>query len=212
MCGIFTLRARYTPSFLDVVPFYRKARNLRTSGGPSFSQPASTNLSTLSKCLCRSLRFLSSIKMFGKRSFASSKDRSGKIQKQSKRSFRDAAELKQKQKKMVEKLDARKDSPMMEATSPSLTSAIVTVVVGPDQRLFAAHEDVLSHAPFFAQALLDNPSNPLSSPYAPSFLAANRCASVLVKSFIHHYERCPDLCGRFWGIWTHAFSAAVSCG
>jgi len=91
--------------------------------------------------------------MFGKRSFASSKDRSGKIQKQSKRSFRDAAELKQKQKKMVEKLDARKDSPMMEATSPSLTSAIVTVVVGPDQRLFAAHEDVLSHAPFFAQAL-----------------------------------------------------------
>lgn len=92
--------------------------------------------------------------MFGKRSFASSKDRSGKIQKQPKRSFRDASDLKQKQKKMVEKLDVRKDSPMMEqATSPSLTSAIVTVVVGPDQRLFAAHEDVLSHAPFFAQAL-----------------------------------------------------------
>ena len=66
------------------------------------------------------------------------------------------------------------------------------------------------HRTFFAQALLDNPSNPLSSPYAPSFLAANRCASVLVKSFIHHYERCPDLCARFWGIWTHAFSAAVS--
>lgn len=92
--------------------------------------------------------------MFGKRSFASSKDRSGKIQKQPKRSFRDASDLKQKQKKMVEKLDARKDSPMMEqSVSPSLTSAIVTVVVGPDQRLFAAHEDVLSHAPFFAQAL-----------------------------------------------------------
>lgn len=92
--------------------------------------------------------------MFGKRSFASSKDRSGKIQKQPKRSFRDASDLKQKQKKMVEKLDARKDSPMMEqSVSPSLTSAIVTVVVGPDQRLFAAHEDVLSHAPFFAHAL-----------------------------------------------------------
>lgn len=63
---------------------------------------------------------------------------------------------------------------------------------------------------FFAQALLDNPTNPLSSPYAPSFLAANRCASVLIKSFIHHYERCPDLCGRFWGMWTHAFSSAAS--
>ncbi|KAJ3528129.1 hypothetical protein NM688_g8035 [Phlebia brevispora] len=68
------------------------------------------------------------------------------------------------------------------------------------------------HRTFFAQALLDNPTNPLSSPYAPSFLAANRCASVLIKSFIHYYERCPDLCGRFWGIWTHAFSAAIILG
>ena len=65
------------------------------------------------------------------------------------------------------------------------------------------------HRTFFAQVLLDHPQNPLSSPYAPSFLAANRCASVLIKSFIHYYERCPDLIGRFWGIWTHAFSAAV---
>lgn len=66
------------------------------------------------------------------------------------------------------------------------------------------------HRTFFAQALLDHPENPLSSPYAPSFLAANRCASVLIKSFLHYFERCPDLIGRFWGIWTHAFSAAVS--
>ena len=65
------------------------------------------------------------------------------------------------------------------------------------------------HRTFFAQALLDHPENPLSSPYAPSFLAANRCASVLIKSFLHYYERCPDLIGRFWGIWTHSFSAAV---
>jgi len=91
--------------------------------------------------------------MFGKRSFANSKERSGKISKQSKRSFRDASELKHKQRKVAEKLEARKDSPMMESVSPSLTSAIVTVVVGHDQRLFAAHEDVLSHAPYFAQAL-----------------------------------------------------------
>ncbi len=87
--------------------------------------------------------------MFGKRSFASSKDRSGKITKQPKRSFREAS----KQKVIVEKMDVRKDSPMMESVSPSLTSAIVTVVVGPDQRLFAAHEDVLCHSPFFAEVL-----------------------------------------------------------
>jgi len=90
--------------------------------------------------------------MFGKRSFASSKDRSGKITKQPKRSFRETT----KQKHMIEKMDARMDSPMMESgLSPSLTSPIVTMVVGPDQRLFAAHEDVLSHSPFFASALRD---------------------------------------------------------
>jgi hypothetical protein len=90
--------------------------------------------------------------MFGKRSFASSKDRSGKITKQPKRSFRETS----KQKHMLEKMDAsRMDSPMMESVSPSLTSAIVTMIVGPDQRLFAAHEDVLCHSPYFASALRD---------------------------------------------------------
>ena len=106
--------------------------------------------------------------MFGKRSFASSKDRSGKITKQPKRSFRESS----KQKHMLEKLDARKDSPVSErygpvavdigspapdmrlnSVSPNLTSAIVTIIVGHDQRLFAAHEDVLSHSPYFAEAL-----------------------------------------------------------
>ncbi|KAL9116102.1 MAG: hypothetical protein Q9227_000471 [Pyrenula ochraceoflavens] len=37
--------------------------------------------------------------------------------------------------------------------SPQLTSQIVTLVVGPEQRLFAAHEDVLSLSPFFQAAL-----------------------------------------------------------
>ncbi|KAH9928041.1 hypothetical protein B0H21DRAFT_700397, partial [Amylocystis lapponica] len=68
------------------------------------------------------------------------------------------------------------------------------------------------HRTFFAQALLDHPESPPSSPYAPSFLAANRCASILVKSFIHHHERSGELCSRFWSIWTHAFSSAVILG
>ena len=98
-----------------------------------------------------------------KRSFAS-KDRVGKITKPAKRSFNE------KQQKMLEKMD----SPMVEryrgrarmrqdeeltspspSLSPSLTSAIITVVVGHDQRLFAAHEDVLSHSPLFAAAIRD---------------------------------------------------------
>ena len=35
--------------------------------------------------------------------------------------------------------------------SPSLTSAIVTLCVGREQRLFAAHEDVLRHSPYFGE-------------------------------------------------------------
>lgn len=101
-----------------------------------------------------------------KRSFTS-KDRVGKITKQSKRSFRDT----EKQKVYVEKHmgspvpQARYVAanagwhpswltfPFRSAPSPSLTSAIITVVVGKEQRLFAAHEDVLSHSPYFASAL-----------------------------------------------------------
>jgi hypothetical protein len=37
--------------------------------------------------------------------------------------------------------------------SSALTSPIITMVVGQDQRLFAAHEDVLSISPYFRTAL-----------------------------------------------------------
>jgi hypothetical protein len=82
-----------------------------------------------------------------KRSFGS-KDRVGKLVKPQKRSLRD--HIKQK---MVESLDSQKP---VESGSPALTSAIITIVVGQEQRLFAAHEDVLSHSPFFASACRDH--------------------------------------------------------
>lgn len=59
------------------------------------------------------------------------------------------------------------------------------------------------HRSFFAQAMLDHPINPLRSPYAPSFLAAYRCASGVIKSSLNYHERYPQLCGRFWAVWTH---------
>ncbi|KAK7470755.1 hypothetical protein VKT23_002174 [Stygiomarasmius scandens] len=68
------------------------------------------------------------------------------------------------------------------------------------------------HRSFFAQAMLDHPVNPLRSLYAPSFLAAYRCASGIIKSCLNHYERFPELCCRWWGIWTHLFSAAIIVG
>ncbi|KAF9452456.1 hypothetical protein P691DRAFT_697077 [Macrolepiota fuliginosa MF-IS2] len=68
------------------------------------------------------------------------------------------------------------------------------------------------HRSWFAQAMLDHPINPLRSPYAPSFLAAYRCASGVIKSTLNHFDRFPELCCRWWGIWTHLFSAAIIVG
>jgi len=82
-----------------------------------------------------------------KRSFGN-KDRVGKLVKPQKRSLRD--HIKQK---MVESLDSQMP---VDSGSPALTSAIITIVVGQEQRLFAAHEDVLSHSPFFAAACRDH--------------------------------------------------------
>ncbi|KAI0915694.1 hypothetical protein AcV5_003545 [Taiwanofungus camphoratus] len=68
------------------------------------------------------------------------------------------------------------------------------------------------HRTYFAQTLLEKPTNPLSSPFAPSFLAANRSASTFLKTFAHHYEGSSELSSRFWNMWTHAFSAAMIRG
>lgn len=45
------------------------------------------------------------------------------------------------------------DSLESPSVGSSLTSPIITLVVGREQRLFAAHEDVLSHSTYFATAL-----------------------------------------------------------
>jgi hypothetical protein len=93
------------------------------------------------------------------------KDRVGKLQKPQKRSFRE--HVKQK---MVDSLgspplasyapsvdrDVHVGNHLRRSTSPALASPIITVVVGPEKRLFAAHEDVLSHSPRLAAALRDS--------------------------------------------------------
>lgn len=87
-----------------------------------------------------------------KRSFVGSKDRVNKARKISKHSFRDDA----KQRIREALNDATPDtSPSIGGGSPKLNSAIITVAVGKDQRLFAAHEDVLTRSPWFAEACRD---------------------------------------------------------
>ncbi|KDQ57817.1 hypothetical protein JAAARDRAFT_276298 [Jaapia argillacea MUCL 33604] len=68
------------------------------------------------------------------------------------------------------------------------------------------------HRNFFAQVLLDYPDNPLASPYAPSYLAVTRTASVVIKSHVHYFERCPELCTRVRFFFTHLFSSSVIMG
>ncbi|KAJ5735363.1 uncharacterized protein N7483_000488 [Penicillium malachiteum] len=83
-----------------------------------------------------------------KRSFTSksftSKSRAGKTAKASKKKYDEQA--KEKMQEKVEKVDHP-------PTGSALTSPIITMVVGQEQRLFAAHEDVLSISPYFRTAL-----------------------------------------------------------
>ncbi|PSK55882.1 hypothetical protein B9Z65_4760 [Elsinoe australis] len=81
--------------------------------------------------------------------FKRSSDRVGKLRKPSKRSFKDDAKA-----RLREELNTAAGPPSA-GSSPRLNSAIVTIVCGPDQRLFAAHEDVLMRSPFFAAACKD---------------------------------------------------------
>lgn len=89
-----------------------------------------------------------------KRSFGSNKDRKdrvSKLTKPQKKSFREHI-----MQKMARSLEGEDANDMLDpSTSPALTSAIITVVVGQEERLFAAHEDVLSFSPFFAAACKD---------------------------------------------------------
>ncbi|KAI9682283.1 MAG: hypothetical protein M1817_000337 [Caeruleum heppii] len=83
--------------------------------------------------------------MFSRRTpqVESFKHRAGKATRSQKRSFRDHA---------VPKHRERSQKPESPPLGSTLTSAIITIVVGREQRLFAAHEDVLCLSPFFAAA------------------------------------------------------------
>lgn len=65
------------------------------------------------------------------------------------------------------------------------------------------------HRSFFAQAMLDFPTNPLRSPFSPSFLAAYRCASAIIKTTVANYQKYPELFSRFWTMWSNLMAAAV---
>ncbi|KAF2100900.1 hypothetical protein NA57DRAFT_65243 [Rhizodiscina lignyota] len=76
-----------------------------------------------------------------------SKNRAGKSSKKAKSSFRDPKVSRRFEE--AASTSAQTTPQTTPQTSPSLTSPIITVSVGRDQRLFAAHEDVLSNSSYF---------------------------------------------------------------
>ncbi|KAK7053433.1 hypothetical protein VNI00_004059 [Paramarasmius palmivorus] len=68
------------------------------------------------------------------------------------------------------------------------------------------------HRSWFVQAILDYPLNPLCSPYAPSFLAAYRTASITVQLCVRYFTRYSELLSRWWAISNGLFSAGVIIG
>lgn len=77
-----------------------------------------------------------------------SKHRAGKASSKRQRSFKTQASFQRFEQAAAEIQQQQNSSPQV---SPSLTSAIVTLSVGREQRLFAAHEDVLRHSPYFGE-------------------------------------------------------------
>ncbi|KAK7063782.1 hypothetical protein R3P38DRAFT_2820319 [Favolaschia claudopus] len=68
------------------------------------------------------------------------------------------------------------------------------------------------HRSFFAQAMLDFPTNPLRSPFATSFLTAYRSASVIIKTTAYQFDRNAEMAMRVWFFLHQMFSAAVVAG
>ncbi|KIM39486.1 hypothetical protein M413DRAFT_446984 [Hebeloma cylindrosporum] len=117
------------------------------------------------------------------------------------------------------------DRKVREMSFPASFNPYVTRDVGPEifhssslslRDFYASQHRTVTmiylHRSFFAQAMLDHPTNPLLSPFAPSFLTAYRSASVIIKASAHLFERCAAMAMRLWFLMYHTFSAAVIVG
>lgn len=105
----------------------------------------------------------------------------------------------------------------LDMSPPPMTSPIPEAPLAQSMgRLVLSHsrETLLLyiHRSFFAQAIIDNPVNPLKSTYAPSFLAAYRSSQTILRTIQQAFHEHPSPCARFWTIWTFAFSAAIVFG
>lgn len=68
------------------------------------------------------------------------------------------------------------------------------------------------HRGFFAQALEDNPGDPMGSKYSQSVLAAYTSATSFVGLIESLFKQHPALTERMWFLFTHVFSCAIVLG
>lgn len=66
------------------------------------------------------------------------------------------------------------------------------------------------HRGYFAQAMEDNPNDPLGTKYASSVLASYNSAWAFVGLIESLFNQHPVLTERMWFLFTHVFSCAVS--
>ncbi|KZT69217.1 hypothetical protein DAEQUDRAFT_268089 [Daedalea quercina L-15889] len=103
----------------------------------------------------------------------------------------------------------------LEDLAPPPDTEPPTVVNSMEMMVMSHSREVLLlyiHRTFFAQAIIDCPTNPVKSEYAHSFLTAYRAAVVVLKTVKQQFVMFPNLCARIWPIWAYAFSAAVVFG
>ncbi|KAL5487639.1 hypothetical protein ACEPAI_5747 [Sanghuangporus weigelae] len=71
---------------------------------------------------------------------------------------------------------------------------------------------LLLHRNFFVRALIENPSDPTRSRFAPSFLSTYRTASTILRTVRALVNDRPHVIVRAWPFWAHALSASVILG
>ncbi|KAF5383588.1 hypothetical protein D9615_003709 [Tricholomella constricta] len=68
------------------------------------------------------------------------------------------------------------------------------------------------HRGYFAQAMEDNPADPMGSKYSQSVLAAYQSACTFVGLIESLFKQHPVLTERMWFLFTHVFSCAIVLG
>ncbi|KAH8114455.1 fungal-specific transcription factor domain-containing protein [Phellopilus nigrolimitatus] len=68
------------------------------------------------------------------------------------------------------------------------------------------------HHNFFARAVRDEPTNPLRSAFAPSFLSSYRSAAAMLRIMREVFDGVAHILLRVWPIWADALSASVVLG